>query len=552
LANLGSNEYKTERFLLFSIALYRVEIFIKMKLNRLSLLAPIILLFSGTGMTAFALPFSQKVDSIQIVFDNQQLVLPGESFRIGIVSYYKNGKVKKTTGSLGGSVWWWKYKVDVVGGTDVSGRITVSEELIPSKGKYIDIEAYPRKQPKLIKELLLPLNYETKIAYQPTGNYDKSPGSQIDGEVISEFNNGIVRVCDDWRNNKESGNFIFSGKGGYWKNGKFTIDPDFMKIENHHANLIINSLRNTAVADTFSVQLDYKHAYDLHFSGSSGVPGFSGASGSTGNPGGNGSDGQNGQNGEFGNDGPDIGVWVDLYRDSVLNADLLYVYAQNLITNKEYRYLINPEGGSLEVSSFGGSGGNGGNGGHGGSGGSGLEGEKWIERHIEKQIVKKPVTKKVIRKEIHKRKDAEGKEYDVEVEVETTETEYVDEVIDVVIEVVHQGSGGDGGDGGWGGSGGLAGPGGYGGNITLYFTRDAMPYRHLITTRSEGGSGGMNGSGGYGGPGGSGGVGNPSGRSGSSGQSGPSAFGWSTSGGSGQIRIQSTEEFFEYKSNVEK
>ena len=523
-----------------------------MKRNPLLTMALVGLLLSGIKMTAFALPSSQKVDSIQIAFDKQQLVLPGESFKIGIISYYRNGKIKKTTGLLGGSVWWWKYKIDVVGGTDFSGKVTVNEELIPSKGKYIGIKAYPRKQPELIKELLLPLNYETKIAYRPTGNYDKSPGSQINGEVISEFNNGIVRICDDWRNNKESQNFLFSGKGGYWKNGKFTIDPDFMKIENHHANLIINSLRNTSVADTFSVQLDYKHAYDLHFSGSSGIHGFSGSSGSTGYSGGNGTDGQNGQNGEFGDDGPDIGVWVDLYRDSVLNADLLYVYAQNLFTNKEYRYLINPEGGSLDVSSFGGTGGNGGSGGNGGAGGNGRDGEKWIETHIEKQTVKKPVTKKVVRKEIHKRKDTDGKEYDVEVDVETTETEYVDEVIDVVVEVVHQGPGEDGGDGGWGGPGGLGGSGGYGGNITLYFTRDAMPFSYLITARSEGGSGGMNGSGGFGGSGGSGGVGNPSGRSGSSGQSGPSAFGWASSGGSGQIRIQSTEEFFEYRSNDKK
>lgn len=523
-----------------------------MKQSRLFRMALIISLFLGINVSASGFIFSPKIDSIQIVFDDQQLVLPGESFRIGIISYYKSGKVKKTVGLLNGSTWWWSYKVDVAGGADVSGRIMVNEELVPSKGKYIEIKAYPRKQPELVKELLLPLNYETKIAYRPTGNYDKSPGSQINGEVISEFNNGIVRVCDDWRNNKESGNFIFSGKGGYWKNGKFTIDPDFMKIENHHAALIINSLRNTSVADTFSVQLDYKHAYDLLFSGSSGISGFSGTSGSTGPPGGNGADGQNGQNGEFGIDGPDIGVWVDLYRDSVLNTDLLYVYAQNLFTNKEYRYLINPEGGSLEVTSFGGSGGNGGNGGNGGSGGSGREGEKWIEKHIEKQTFKKPVTKKVVRKEIHKRKDAEGKEYDVEVEVESTEIEYVDVVIDVVVEVIRQGPGEDGGDGGWGAPGGLGAPGGYGGNITLHFTRDAMPFSYLITARSEGGSGGLNGSGGYGGNGGVGGAGNPSGRSGSSGQSGPSAFGWSTSGGSGQIRIQSTDEFFEYKSNLER
>ncbi|MDP2114312.1 MAG: hypothetical protein Q8K69_09670, partial [Bacteroidota bacterium] len=94
--------------------------------------------------------------------------------------------------------------------------------------------------------------------------------------------------------------------------------------------------------------------------------------------------------------------------------------------------------------------------------------------------------------------------------------------------------------------GGLGGQGGYGGNITLYFTDDAMPYKHLITVRSEGGSGGMHGSGGSGGHGGRGGYGNPNGRSGLSGQSGPSAIGWAESGRSGQIRIQATEEFFNY------
>lgn len=499
--------------------------------------------WSATGV-----PLTPKLDSIQIVFDDQQLILPGESFRIGIISWYKNGKVKKTVGSESGSVWWWRYKVEVSGGADFSGRITVNKELMPSKGKYINVKAYPRKQPELAKELLLPLNYETKIEYRPTAGFDKAPGSQIKGELITEFNNGQTRICSDLRNSRESANFKFSGEGGVWKNGKFTIEPDFTRIEGHRAALIVNSLRNKSVADTFSVLLDYKHAYKLNLRGSSGMPGFPGISGSSGSPGNHGEHGQAGADGGFGSDGPEIGVWTDLYRDSVLNFDLLYVYAQNLWTGEEFRYLINPEGGKLDVSSNGGSGGSGGSGGNGGSGGEGLEGEKWIEKHIEKQTVKKPVTKKVIRKEIHKRKDAEGKECDVEVEVETTETEYVDEVIDVVVEVVHQGPGGDGGDGGCGGPGGLGGPGGYGGNITLYFTEDAMPYQHLITAHSEGGSGGIHGSGGSGGSGGRGGYGNPNGLNGSSGQSGPSAIGWADGGRSGKVKISSTEEFFFYKS----
>jgi hypothetical protein len=498
-------------------------------------------LFSGINSTVSAFPFSQKVDSIQIVFDNQQLVLPGESFRIGIISYGKKGKIKKTVGALDGSVWWWKYKVEVSGGTDFSGRISVNEQLVPSKGKYINIKAYPRKQPELAKELLLPLNYETKITYQPTNEFDKSPGSLIKGEVIYEFNNGVTRICKDLRNSHESGFLNFSASGGSWEKGRFTIDPDFRKIENHQAKLVINSLRNKLVADTFAVLLDYKHNYRLLANGSSGFLGSSGMSGSSG------SDGQNGQHGEFGYDGPDLNVWADLYRDSLLNEDLLYVFAQNSQSGEEFSYLINPNGGSLEVVSRGGSGGNGGSGGDGGSGIDGQDGEKWIEKHQEKQIVKKPVTKKVIKKEKKKVTDADGKETEIEVDVEVDETTYVDEEIWVEVEVEKQGPGYDGTDGGWGGAGGLGGMGGYGGNITLYLTDDAWSYQNLFIARSEGGSGGMNGSGGSGGRGGSGGHGNPNGRDGANGHSGPSAMGWAGSGGSGTIQIRPTEEFFFYK-----
>lgn len=446
----------------------------------------------------------------------------------------------------GGSVWWWNYKVEVSGGTDFSGRISVNEELVPSKGKYIGIKAFPRKQPELIKEILLPLNYETKITYRPTSGFDKAPGSQIKGELVSEFNNGQQRIYSNLRNNRESEYFQFGANGGSWYNGKFTIEPEFTRIVDHRADLIIKSLRNKEVSDTFSVLLDYKHAYKLNLSGSSGSPGFSGGSVFPRSLSSQVYDDMNGNNGESGSDGPAIGVWADLYRDSVLNCDLLYVYAQNMTTSEEYHYLINPEGGSLVISSSGGSGGIGGQGERGIAGSDGADGEIWIEKQIEKQIVKKPVIKKVLRKEKKKRVDDQGKEYEVEVDVEVSETIYVDEEIEVVVEVVKQGPGQDGEDGGPGGAGGLGGVGGYGGDITLYLTDDAWQYQHLFVARSVGSSGGLHGSGGMGGPGGAGGHGNPNGHNGADGQSGPSAMGWADSGRSGKIQILSTEEFFNY------
>jgi len=380
-----------------------------------------VLLISGTTFHASAFNLSRKIDSIQIVFDRQQLVLPGESFTIGIIAYYKNGKISKTKGMKDGSVFWWNYKVEITGGTFISGRVSVNRQLQPSIGQTISIKAYPRKQPGFLKELIVPLNYETKITFRPTNQFDKVPGSQVKGELIAEFDNGIQRIYDDLRSSKESDLFQFSGNGASWGKGRFTIEPDITKINMHSVSLITKSMRNPAISDTFPILLDYKHNYELYLGGWSGSPGFSGSNGSGGISGWNGSDGQNGQHGEFGADGPDIGVWADLYYDSILNCDLLYVFAEDLSTHTEYRYLLNPEAGSLKVASVGGSGGSGGSGGDGGTGGDGMAGEITIEKHIEKQTVSKTEKRTVIKKQTQKIISSEGKEVEIEVDVPVEE-----------------------------------------------------------------------------------------------------------------------------------
>ncbi|HNX55344.1 MAG TPA: hypothetical protein PKO30_07155 [Prolixibacteraceae bacterium] len=507
-----------------------------------------LLLMLGVGMQSgrcVALP--HKADSIQIVIDQRNPILPGESFPIGVVSYKRNGKVKKTIGLADGNMWWLRYKVEVSGGSFSGGNVWVNEKLMPSKGKYIELKVAPKKQPELVKRLLLPLNYETKIEFRPTADFDRAPGSQVKGELYTEFDNGVGRICTNLKNSEEAERFNFIPGGGIWKNGKFLIEQDFTKIENHHASLIIESLRNPELTDTFKVLLDYRHTYNLTLAGSGGIPGFSGTDGMNGSVGYHGGDGQPGQHGGFGEDGPDIDVFADLYRDSILNCDLLYVYAQNQWSGEEYRYLINPAGGKLLVNSMGGSGGTGGRGGNGGRGGDGRDGEKWTETRMEKHVEKKPVVKKTTHKEKQKKTDADGKEYEVEVDVEVSETVYVDEETWIPVTVEKQGPGENGGDGGWGGPGGLGGDGGYGGIINLYFTPDAMPYQDMIVARSEGGSGGMHGSGGSGGMGGQGGYGSPNGSSGRSGQMGSSAIGWADKGRDGQIIVRWTEEFLQYK-----
>ncbi|HPJ79771.1 MAG TPA: hypothetical protein P5086_01335 [Prolixibacteraceae bacterium] len=510
-----------------------------------------VVMFLVAPMQVQAGLFRSQPDSITLFYDRGELLLPGESFRIGVISHMKNGKVKRSTGLAGGTHLWWNYRVEVTGGSFSGGKVTVNERLVPSKGKYISIRVYPRKQPVLVRELLLPLNYETEIVYRPVEDFDKAPGSQVKGELVARFDNGMVRVYEDLRNSRAAEYYRFWADGGSWQRGRFVIEPDFTLIRDHRSDLFVESLRSQGVTDTFSVWLDYRHDYALSFRGRSGGMGFSGMNGFRGGEGQPGGHGEPGQDGEWGDDGPDVSVWADLYYDSLLSCNLLYLYAKNLFTGEEFRYLVNPDGGSLEVVSRGGDGGSAGDGGDGGPGGKGRDGEKWKEKVRVKKVEKQPFKEKRTRREVRKVTNREGKEEEVAVDVEVEEVVYRDVEVWVEEEIERHGPGEEGAPGGWGGPGGLGGIGGYGGNITLYFTADAWPYRHLIDARAPGGSGGKHGNGGMAGPGGPGGYGNPPGSAGPSGRPGPEAIGWAEEGHSGNILFGSTEEFFFYQS-VEK
>lgn len=482
-------------------------------------------------------------DSIRLVYNDQQTRLPGESFQIGITAFFRNGKTRNTAGWLGGSVWWGRYRVEVTGGTFTSGKVIVSEKLMPSRGKYVRIKVWPRNHPDMARQLLLPLNYETGLDFIPDSPFDKFPGSRIKGVLAARFDNGKV-VEYEYPGKKEVADcFAFMSDGGSWDRGRFTIDPDFTRIVNHLSSLYIHSLRNPEVTDTFSVLMDYRHRYELTFTGMPGSGGFSGREGTSGNSGGYGENGQPGEDGEDGEHGPDVGVWSDLYRDSLLGYDLLYVFALNFRTNEEFRYLINPEGGSLTVVSRGGDGGSGGTGGGGGAGGDGRDGKIWTEKHKEKRIIQQPVTRKVIKKEKRSIINAAGQAEEVEVDVETTVTVMEDAEVEVEVVEQKQGPGENGYPGGCGGNGGYGGSGGWGGNIELYFTKDAMPWKNLIVARSAGGNGGFHGSGGHGGPGGRGGQGHPDGETGIPGRDGFGGSGTAENGSPGRITSGNTEEF---------
>lgn len=498
-------------------------------------------------LTSFSLvAFSFKTDSLSIEFDHSQLVLPGEKLSISVISYHPDGKIRKTRGTPGGNVSWERYNVSVAGGEFKGGKIYVSDKLVPSKGKYVGISVSPEKHPELKKELLIPLNYEISVEFIPDEPFEKSPGSVIEGWVVSTFNNGTERSFKKLNNSSQSANFRFETLGGNWEKGKFIVDSNFLDIENHTASLVVTPVLNPEIADTFSVLLDYKKHFAGNFNAAGGSWGMSGSQGGSGAPGCDGGNGGFGQDGETGDNAPDVGVWADLYYDSVLSCSLLYVYTLNFWNDAENFYLLNPEGGSLTITAAGGNGGSGGDGGRGGNGGNGHDGEIWFETVLVKKF-REPQTRVITKKVKKLVTAAEGNVTEVEVDVLTTETYYVDVVVEEEVSIRRQEPGENGGNGGFGGGGGFGGDGGDGGNIWFYFTIDAAPYENLFTAKNQGGSGGFHGNAGRGGSGGNGGWGNPTGNRGMDGGSVPSAFGISAgSGRNGKVFKESTDEFYFY------
>ncbi len=130
------------------------------------------------------------------------------------------------------------------------------------------------------------------------------------------------------------------------------------------------------------IPLRYDHNYTASYSGSSGFSGMDGSAGmdgssgsmgsvdpdhpSPGGDGGNGTDGGDGSDGKPGLDGPPVQI-----RMAFRSGDHPLLQVSVSAEGKQKLYLLDPQGGSLAVSSVGGSGGSGGRGGRGGRGGAG-------------------------------------------------------------------------------------------------------------------------------------------------------------------------------------
>ena len=483
--------------------LTKINVMEKIKFTPILLIA--ILSFSLTSCSFFNKV--RKIDGYDIkkisLRCDSLLLLPGSSHKIGFVVFTAGNEIFRTTGFLKGTLSWKNFNVEIQNASFNRGSLIIDKNRINRTSSFIPFKISPKHQPEKIFQDTLWLNYEKAIRVFSNNSFKKIPGTKVKfGLQVTYDNNKQQSFESTSALKKILPDYEILTKGGRNVNGEFIVSNNIFDNPDHTPGFLIQLKNDTNVYDILDFQLDYKERYRYYGNGNSGMFGSSGSTGSTGSTGEQGRPGGDGEHGSNGYHGKDIDVFADVYYDSILQSNLIKIFVDNLSTNEQQHYLINPEGGSLYINASGGDGGTGGDGGNGGNGGDGYVGSYYTEYYTE-VVIKKDTAGKDIKEEIRK-------------------------------SITKQNKGGDGGYGGHGGFGGAGGNGGNGGSMVVYYTPAMKDYLHLLKLDVSGGSGRSGGSGGSGGRGGSGGSGNPKGRDGGNGQGGMNGP-WGYSGYSGNI-----------------
>lgn len=167
------------------------------------------------------------------------------------------------------------------------------------------------------------------------------------------------------------------------KKGIASLPGDPRLSEGKTGQVTITAPSHPGLQATFEIPLRYDYPFQASYSGASGASGMDGTNGldgssgspgsldpnnpSAGGDGGDGGNGGDGTNGTDGFDGPPMQVRVTMHP----GAKPLLEAGVTTSNHKERYYLIDPQGGSITISSSGGDGGKGGAAGKGGRGGSG-------------------------------------------------------------------------------------------------------------------------------------------------------------------------------------
>jgi len=473
----------------------------------------ILLLFILLNISAIAQNQHRDIknedDKWSIQYDLEVLRVPENDFRIGISEKKADGNFNQTRGFLKGKVKWNKFRIEVEGATFRNGKIKIPETNNYLKDTAITVNVYRAKSSTLLFAQSIPYHYETGVKFLTNGEMGKVPGSIVKYGFRIYFNNGTfedfypakakrrfnifridsTEIIQRTKLEEPLDQFLISSDGGYFLKRYLVIETDPFNIKYHTAQFVVSLAKSPNISDTLKTELDYieNYTFDSRFvrnyclSANSDNEDYSNNSITY-------------SSAYYGDEGHNLEVYAELYQDTFFKDSLLLVVVTDINNCEHYNYLVNTNGGTIKIFSHGLQGSDGSDGRTGTDGSNGTDGLM----------------------------GSSGSTY-------TTHVTNSDGSVTVKTETGPGGNGGNGSngsDGERGGDGSDGSNGGNGGDIYFTYTRDVIPYLHLIDIRSipgeggKGGSGGRGGSGGSGGKGGSGGYGNPSGSAGSIGNNG--------------------------------
>jgi hypothetical protein len=342
------------------------------KRNKRSLILLLVIILQPLHFSAGTSLRNKQVARLRVIYDQNQLRLPGSSIKLGIVAYLKNGDSVCTRGFLNGKVAWRNYNFEIEGGKFRNGNIRIGGGIDNTLEQQLIIKVASKHQPEISDYEIVNFNYSVKITLYHEGIIQKSPGQSFKIGVEARMDDGkIIRTGSSrsWWNTFDP--YEVTVEGGQKINSRIYLHDSPDAFYQHQVKIKAWSRMNPSLVDSIFFLLDYRGESRLVVSGFDGFSGFAGIFGSSGSGGSDGEPGNHGQHGSDGARGPDLEVWVDLYYDTIISVNLLKIWVDNPGTGKSQFFLVNPDGGRLLVYSKGGDGGDGGSGGSGGSPGTG-------------------------------------------------------------------------------------------------------------------------------------------------------------------------------------
>jgi hypothetical protein len=299
-----------------------------------------------------------NVKELRIEYDDKAMKIAGKKLKIGVTATTEEGQQVTTQGLLNGVLKWCNFTVTVSVGKYSNGEIQIPSKLA-NDVEAIDVVVQTRQKPFLSAKQSIKLNKIVGIEITPQNNFDKAPGANIDFKITTSYDNGVgitKGVTSPKKMNQWMRSINVLSDGIIFENGRFFITNDVLAIHNHNVGICIASNQAPDIKGCYQCTLDYISKYSLVLPGSNGrdeAVSFDGGSGGRGH---------------------DLKVVIDAYHDSIINHDLLKVTVSDVNNGANWNNLVNPDGGSIAVTSKGGNGGNGSDGSAGMDGSDGLSG----------------------------------------------------------------------------------------------------------------------------------------------------------------------------------